>query len=275
MKNNSKYEITDNEHAIVFTGHFDLGEKLTPKISSLVDKAGQIKGKPLVLVGDIAFRQKVITYIQRGIKGLILFYQIREALCESYCVFQQLPRSEAEILNRIDTQVFSYISSYLQENQPVIFGEIKSNQVDLYQLDEILAHLAKDLIIRRLHEYGYEPSDVLIVREKQLRNMVKRKVKPHVNPIKTWVGMPDFTKNEYGVFIDSERIVNSNGNALCRGIMLMFFELIWNLNCEIITFVVDSVHIQSIQKAYALFENHLHELPYLRNHTMKVNYVTI
>lgn len=261
------------ENRLIFTGHFDVGEKCTDKVLSIVNEAKFLDGQIVVLVGDIAITQKVITYIQHGLDGLIMLYHIREFMCESACILEQLPENESEILSRIDVDVYEFISSHLQQYHNKLYNHILKRNYCKKSLDSILnREVVPELIQSRVLQYGLAYNNTLIFTEKYLRNIVMRRVSAKRKAIKKWNEMKSFNKDSYGCYIDNELIVNGNGSPLCRGIVFAFYESIWNLKFEIIDHYIEKRHKSSISKGLNLFLNNYHHLNYL-NTGIKETYI--
>ncbi len=260
------------ENRLIFTGHFDIGEKCTDKVLSIVNEAKSLDGKMVVLVGDIAITQKVITYIQRGLDGLIMLYHIREFMCESACILEQLPENESEILSRIDLSTYEYISKYLQNNHKDLYNHIVRKNYCKKTLDNILnKEVVPELIKARILQYGLESENTLIFTEKNLRNIVMRRVNFKRKGKINWAEIKSLFKDVYGYYIDNDLIVNGNGNPLCRGIVFALYESVWNLEFQIIDHYIEKRHERSISKGLNLFLNNYHHLTYLNTAIKETN----
>jgi len=258
---------------IIFTGHFDIGETFSPEMKTSIERGKLIGGKPLILVGDIAVANKLITYIRRGLDGLILLYRIREFNCSSECVLFQLPKTEEEIRDRIDIEVFEFMSGVIKKDYPELFQQILSNTFLKKELNRILNDKILPILIeKRITEYGYSKEEIIVVREKFLRNVVTRRV--NEKKIKNWTHLSKYYKNESGINLGREKIVSESGNPLCRGIMFAFYEEIWNLGYLNLYHIIESRHQQSIQKGIDLFLAHYKELGYLLPQEMNMRIIT-
>ena len=255
---------------IIFTGHFEIGEKYSAEMKEMITFGKTIEGKPLILVGDIDITNKLVTYIRRGLNGLILLYRIRESNCSSECVLDQLPKTDEEIINRIDISIFDFMSEYVKERYSQLYKQIANHSFTKKDLDEILNNEIVPIIIKkRITEYGYDKENVIIMRCKYLRNIVKRRVSE--NKLKNWTHHSKFSKGDSGIYLEKEQIVSEIGNPLCRGIMFAFYEEIWNLGNLNLFHVVEKRHQRSIQKGIDLFLNNYKELIYLSSKEMNIS----
>lgn len=258
---------------IIFTGHFDIGETFSPEMKTLIERGKSLEGKPLILVGDIAVANKLVTYIRRGLEGLILLYHIREFNCSSECVLFQLPQTEEEIKNRIDIEVFKFMSNIIKKEHPKLYRQILDNTFSRKELNRILNNkIVPILINERITEYGYSKEEVIVVREKSLRNIVTRRM--NGKKVKNWTHLSEYYRSENGIYLGKEKIVSELGNPLCRGIMFAFYEEIWDKGYLNLYHVVEKRHQQSIQKGIDLFFAHYKKLEYLLLQEMNMEFRT-
>ena len=258
---------------IIFTGHFDIGETFSSEMKKLIERGKSLEGTPLILVGDIAIASKLVTYIRRGVDGLILLYRIREFNCSSECVLFQLPKTEEKIRDRIDAEVYKFMANILKKEYPELYQQILEDTFSKKELNKILNHkIIPILIDQRITEYGYSKEEVIIMREKFLRNFVTRRVneKKHEN----WTHLSKFHKDENGIYLGKEKIVSELGNPLCRGIMFAFYEKIWDMGYQNMYHVIEQRHQQSMQKGIDLFLTNYKELNYLFSQEMNMKFIT-
>ena len=249
------------KETIIFTGHFDIGETFSSEMQALIAYGKTMEGVPLILVGDIAITQKLVTYIREGFNGLFVLYCKRELNCNSECVLLQLPKTKEGIRNRINIEVFEFMTNYIKERHPKMYQQILDNNYSKTALDWILNnHIVPILINKRIAAYGYSPEEVIVIREKSLRNIVKRRLSEKKSNKRKWTHLSKLNKDESGIYIGKEKIVSELGNPLCRGIMFAFYEELWKLDCENMYYIVEQRHQQSIHKGIELFRTNCEEL---------------
>ena len=248
---------------LIFTGHFDVGERLTESTQYIVDEAKSMNGDIVVLVGDIGVADKIIAYIKDGVNGVVDIYKKRLFSCQSACVLEQLPKHNVE--NIIDEEFFVESTGFLKEKFPVLFHKIEANSnYNIAEFNRILnKYIIKQAIDKRIKEYDFTNRKVYVYTEKSLRNLVTKRTKIKTNATRTWTTLKSFVAGSNGVYIDGEQIVNKNNNPVCRGIMFAFYEKIFQLNYDSIIHLIEKRHYRSIKKGFDLFQKNYKDLRYL------------
>ncbi len=253
------------EKKIIFTGHFDIGERLTHSSHGLVERATKFPDKKVVLIGDIGVEDKLYAYIRKGLEGVVLTYHLRHHCAETACVLDQLPKTESEIIKTIDLDQYEAMVEIMQNKFPEILEGIKKNDVQsLIQLKQVSKDfLIKQLIKDRIQLYGLNESETLLIREKNLRNRVGRRIKE--NAAKSWTSLSGFVRDEIGIKLYNEVVLNSNQKPVCRGIMFAFNELISELGYTTIDYFIEERHRSLITKGWELFDVCKKDLPHLKS----------
>lgn len=262
------------QNKLIFTGHFDIGEKLTDSSRGLVQIASKFQEKKIVLIGDIGVEDKLYAFIRKGLEGIILTYHLRHHCAETACVLAQLPKTEKEIIETIDLNQYEEMVQNLRTKFPEILDGIKRNdEQSLIQLKQIgNDFLINGLIKDRLKLYGLKEDETILVKEKTLRNRVGRRVKQ--NDGKSWTSLPAFVHDERGIKIHEEIILNSNQKPVCRGIMFAFNELVSERGFTEIDYFIEERHRSLITKGWELFDACRKDLGHLNSSLNRANFFT-
>jgi len=249
---------------LIFTGHFDVGEKPNDNILTLVEEAKNIEGDIVVLAGDIGVEERLVAYITKGIRGIVDIYNKREFSCKSSCILEQLPKNN-QIENIIDIEFFEKTADYVKKDSPGLYKSILNGTFNEAKLIKILNEkIIPEEIEKRLSIYNFENRNLWLVKEKNLRNIVTKRTKKKTQPKKTWRVISDFHENYKGTFINGEMIKNEKDIPLCRGIMFAFYEKVLEKGYNSIVHLVENRHYRSIKKGLDLFLEYYQELPYIK-----------
>ncbi|MFH1440100.1 MAG: pyridoxal-phosphate dependent enzyme [Candidatus Woesearchaeota archaeon] len=279
---------------IIFSGHFDLGEKIYQMQMFTVDNAKShletLKKENetvdlAVLVGDIGFEDKVFAYIREGIEGVKKIYKNRINECDSQCVLEQLVDKEDRLDEIIDIKIYEKSEGFLKEKAPEIVDKIKKNQ-ELNQDEKAMFNkIMKEYIIPSaiyfgIFELGLRESGSNLFRlqrdgqvfefnkfpklyfEKEMRNQVKRRCEGKRKG-KKWSELSGFRKEGEEVRINGQQVVNDKGIPICRGIMLALYETLTAEGYGKICQHYKYDNQRSLVSAEQLFESTKDELPHV------------
>jgi len=263
------------KETIIFTGHINLGEKITPKIINIVNKAKNENNKLLILIGDIDFENKLIDYIQNGKEGTIQNYLKRLECNETGCVLSQLPKNKKDINANIDFNCYEEIERYIFNKYNTLLNEIKNvdfridkNKKVYSMFKKIIDLEIKPILIRKITD-NYNVNNPIIIFEKKIRNKVRHKLSLSRN--KNW-GQIIFKKNKE-IFIDNNKIMNDKGNILCRGIIFGLYEYIAENQYTEVKHFIEEKHFISIYKGWELYAKFQSKIKHLNNNIEKVEFI--
>ncbi len=257
---------------IVFTGHINLGEKITSEVMNTINKAKNENNKTLILIGDIDFENKVLNYLKKGNLEIINNYLDRLDCNNSGCVASQLPKNERDIKKIIDFDTFEFIKEHFYNNHYILYNKIKKLDDLLIKKNNVYSDFkkvidleVKPIIINKIIGV-YNLKFPLIVYEKKLRNKVRQKL--NKSRSKNWMTIVNKKENEF--FINDQKIMNSKGNILCRGIIFCMYEFIAEKNYKVVKHFIEEKHYLPLYKGWILFNESQKNIKHLKN---KINSV--
>ena len=282
---------------IVFTGHFDIGEKLTDLQLQMVEDSRDCVNKTdsrlAVFVGDIGLPLKIFAYMTSGIEELKNIYRFRkeQADCDgSQCMLQQLP-DENRLSELIDTDQYEAIIDWLSRIHPELYNNLtklassgvepgedtaegKNAQKVMSQLTKVTREeIVPKMVAERIDQYRLNDVNVLTYSERDLRNRVmqRTKTKARAEKKKTWRQINDFAKEGRSVRICRNEIVNNRGNPVCRGIMLALFEKVVGDGYTSIDSYYSENQKSAVIQAQSLFQIVSKKLPHLKTNNVNFN----
>jgi hypothetical protein len=263
------------KETIIFTGHINLGEKITPEIVNIVNKAKNENNKLLIFIGDIDFESKVINYIKKGKEGIIQNYLKRLECNDTGCVLSQLPKNEKEIDKNIDFNCYQEIEKYIFNKHNTLLNEMKNTDFKIdknkkvYSIfKKIIDTEIKPMLIKKIID-NYNVNNLIIITEKKIRNKVRHKLSLSRN--KNW-GQIIYKKNNE-IFIDDNKIMNTKGNVLCRGIIFGLYEYIAENQYKEVKHFIEEKHFLSIYKGWELYVKFQSKIKHLNNNIEKVEFI--
>lgn len=259
---------------IIFTGHFDIGEKLNDSARTLVQRAAHLPDKKIILIGDIGVEDKLNAFVRKGLEGIVLTYHLRHHCAETECVLAQLPKTEKEIIETIDLNQYEQMVDIMKNKYPDILSGLKKNEpTALSEFKKIRNDfLVNQLIQDRVQLYGLNAEETILVKEKSLRNRVGRRVKKGSG--KSWSQFSGFVKDENGVKLNDEIIVNANQKPVCRGIIFALHELVAEKGFTEIDYFIEERHRSLIEKGWQLFDLCNQQKGNSKSGLTQVNFIT-
>ncbi|MBI5388923.1 hypothetical protein HZB01_00925 [Candidatus Woesearchaeota archaeon] len=239
---------------IIFAGHFNLGERLVPEqLQTVADaKTYLAEGTDLgILVGDIGFAQSLEAYLKQGIEGVKEIYtrRLKNAMaCGAGCVISQLPRTD-KLLEVIDE------AHYMRAVQMLVENYGASKELTIEQITNTVREtIAPQLIQSTLEVYGLKPEEVKLYSERELRNIVARRLGSQKEDQKeSWRTMLKQITDPFLYAIFRTEVEKDRGRAGCRGIMLALYEQLAMQGYEKIVELYPAKHKLSILNAQEVY----------------------
>lgn len=225
--------------SIIFSGQFNLGERVTELQKRTVKDALRMRGDLAILVDDIGFAQKVEAYIHSGIAGVVASYEERLEDCTSGCVRAQLP-ALSSIAEVIDEEQYEDAIMLLEGWMPALLFAMKTatdfdsptyarlrGELDRVAREYIIPHL-REIVISH-YDFDWDDRDLKKYSERELRRTVadrttSRKLTSGLRELSWRRQLPEFRAIGKAKYIGPEMVVNHQGIPVCRGIMLALYE---------------------------------------------------
>lgn len=244
---------------IVFAGSYELGEKVSLLQKRMVKDALELKKDVAIIIGDISFNRKIITYFNSGINGLVNLYGLRRENCNTICILSQLP-NKGEEKELIDLNQYKMIENIIKEKDPDLYDLLYSKVFDYDDLELLsrLSKLVKKEVIPELVNYikvkiNVTKFNVKIFYESNLRNIISYKISTKRKG-SSWRKLSIFRKAGKKVFLGNIEITNNLGIPICRGIMFCVYLEVVKLGYErLIEFDLEKAK-SAITKAQILFD---------------------
>lgn len=253
---------------ISFVGHYDIGEKLSQKTINLIKMSLDNGDKNfIVLVGDIAVKEKMELFYQKGYQGIKESYLNRLRCAKSKCNLSQLPKNDEEIHQLIDIKTFEKGIKILKQHCGELFFEAP-NYSTIIQ-DKVIPTLIEE----RINSYNLSAHCLLVLSERKLRNMASIRLRSKSN--KTWRNISSIRINNNGVFLGNQQLTTENRVPMCRAITFMMNEYLASHNYHSIDYYLEKRHYQSLFLGWINYEKHQTQLSYMKSKITKVNFKII
>lgn len=208
-------------NTLIFAGHFELGERITPVQHLTIQTAQRLPGRLAVVVNDIGFTNKCLVFLRNGLIGVKEEYLQRMVCATTGCTLSQLPAPE-ELDQVIDVNLFQAVSTQYQAWRIGFDHEPTKSEINIFFSSTIIPQV----IHQRLKEYGLNPVEVKIYSEKQLRNRAELRMRrERANSQKSWLKLLTQAEQQKSlVSILMPEVKKNSGMPSCRGILLALYE---------------------------------------------------
>ncbi len=256
------------EKIIVFSGHFDIGERPTDLQNRTVDDAFSYDDAQLaILVGDIGVHVKIADYIRGGIEAVKENYRFRKVDCTSTCILSQLP-DENELDDAIDEEQYKKAVEILKD-----YIDLEGDDLEKRLADPVRDFVIPELIKDRLKIYHLDEDSIKIYSERKMRNIVTWRTRSRTKKKKqSWRNLDLYREDGKSVFIGPQEIVNVRGIPICRGIMTALYETVAKEGYDKVVQIYSTKHAASLTKAQEVYESIADKLPQTKGKDLQFEY---
>ncbi len=231
---------------LILTGSFDIGEAVRDTQLQSLERAKQYQGDSAFLIGDLGVEEKITAYQQHHADGIREIYRRRLACAKSGCQISQLPKEE-EIDGRVDFDALDrMVTQYEQANDEDTLETVKKI-VDA-EIDE------------RLKKYGVDRESVSIIKERDLRAFVRKRIRSrNENKEWSWLKVMNWAeKNNAGLYLLLTELKTESNKPACRALMLALYQQIAEQGYDKLIILQEEIHRLSFENAQELYNN-LHQ----------------
>lgn len=284
--------------SIVFAGDFEIGETISARqrqtIKDMLNPQGTLleytgdgikrvgfaeyagdNFQKAILVNDIGYASKILSFLREGINGVAKTYSMRECY-SSACA---LPVMEGGIETVIDGELIQEAIDLLHGQDSEVVDGVRriqpgsdfSRDPHYKKFTDLLREYVVPLQIEdQLKDYGLVPEEVKVFTEREMRNIAqartsKRQRSPELNGL-SWRSQGLIQENKTGRgIIHGQVVVSEKGVPTCRGIMLAWYEKLMMLGYRHITELARKEESGAVIEAHLLFEKMRSQLDQTRN----------
>ncbi|OHB53224.1 MAG: hypothetical protein A2Y12_16375 [Planctomycetes bacterium GWF2_42_9] len=233
----------------IFFGHFNLGEIIREETIATIREGSSEQGIFCILVGDVAFREKVHRFIRNGKNGVIDIYKRRwdcskGRLCtrlqaynpecaENIIDWEQLNIAKKIIINRSISLYLNLKTSQsldAKDTDYILFSEIIKNEIAPAIFKIILCQMGlNQAFIEYGKQHRLEVHAINLFSELNLINIAKRRIrKRYAKLSQSWRNIgKNFevdTENTSLCYLNKQSLTSINGAPLCISIILALYQ---------------------------------------------------